>query len=212
MVAHRSGNSTAGLRAAAGLGVETIEADVHLFRGRLEVRHLKTIGPVPILWDRWRLGNPFARRFLVADLLEELPPDAGLVLDLKGRDRRLSGLVLEALRPHLGRLAVTVCARSWPLLEAFRGVQGVRPVHSVGSARQLRRLRRRAAGARLEGVALHERLVDAHSSRQLRELADVVLAWPVNSLERGRELVRHGVDGLISDRPEVVAPAAVEAR
>jgi glycerophosphoryl diester phosphodiesterase len=208
VIAHRSGNSLTGLRAAEALGLRAVEADLRLFRGRIEVRHLKTLGPIPLLWDRWELSNPFAQRLLLPELLEAVGPGTELVLDLKGRDGRLSRLVLEALRPLLGRAAVTVCARSWPLLEPFRG-EGVRLVHSVGSARQLRRLRRRAAGARLEAVAVHERLVDARSAHELRALAEIVFAWPVNTLERARELVQHGVHGLITDRPEMLRSAAL---
>jgi hypothetical protein len=39
VVAHGSGNSLAALRSARLLGVTAVEADIHLFRGRLEVRH-----------------------------------------------------------------------------------------------------------------------------------------------------------------------------
>ena len=50
-IAHRAGNSLTELRQAAALGVDAIECNVHE-RGRLEVRHLKTAGPLPFLWDR----------------------------------------------------------------------------------------------------------------------------------------------------------------
>jgi hypothetical protein len=214
VIAHRSGNSLAALRSAEARGLRVIEADVHLFRGRLEVRHLKTLGPVPILWDRWELANPFAPRLRLADLLSALGPGTELVLDLKGRARRLGDLVLGAVRPHLGTgefdsgASVTICARSWQLLEPFDGVGGVRAVHSVGSARQLRRLRRRLAGSRVEGISIHERLLDSRTVRELREFADLIMTWPVNTSERASELVACGVDGLISDRPGLVQPVA----
>ena len=69
VVAHRAGNELARLRDAEQLGVALVEADVRLWRGRLEVRHLKTVGPLPILWDTWRLANPFAPRLELRDLL-----------------------------------------------------------------------------------------------------------------------------------------------
>lgn len=207
VVAHRSGNSLNALRAAEALGVRSVEADVHRHRGRLEVRHLKTLGPVPLLWDRWKLASPWAPRLLLPELLRADDPSTELVLDLKGRDRRLAGLVLEALAPRLaeGR-GVTICARSWPLLEPFAGVEHVRVVHSVGNARQLARLRRRLDGRRIQGISIHECVLDSGRVRELRELADLILTWPVNTVERARELVAYGVDGLISDRPDVVHP------
>ena len=87
------------------------------------------------------------------------------------------------------------------------GVRGLRLVHSVGSARQLRRLLRRQRGRRIDGVAIHERLLDSRTARELHELADVILTWPVNTLERAQELIRLEVEGLISDRPSLVYSA-----
>ena len=205
VIAHRWGNSLSALHAAERLSVPAVEADIHLFRGRLEVRHFKTIGPLPILWDRWKLGNPFAPRLLVSELLAAVGPHTHLVLDLKGHNRRLSDALLRALVPYLGPTpAVTLCARSWPLLEPFRSVPGVRSVPSVGSGRDLARLRRRIAGSRLAGISVHERLLDRQTTRELRAVADMILSWPVNSTDRARELIAYGVDGLISDRPGAV--------
>lgn len=160
---------------------------------------------MPILWDRWRLANPFAARLRLDELLAAATGRSELMLDLKGRDRRLSRLVLEAIAPHAGRLPLAVCARSWPLLEPFRGLPGVRVVYSAGRGRELRRLL--ARGERVEGVSVHERLLDGAALRELRRVTDLVLTWPVNTAERARELVAAGVDGLISDRVEVVRAA-----
>jgi hypothetical protein len=61
-IAHGSGNELGLLRRAEALGLPLVEADVHLHRGRLEVRHRKTAGPLPALWDRGssRLLSPGA--------------------------------------------------------------------------------------------------------------------------------------------------------
>ena len=187
--------------------MRVIEADLHLFRGRIEVRHLKTLGPVPVLWDRWKLASPFGPRLVLAELLDAADSQTELVLDLKGRDSRLATAVLEMVRPRLDAgAAVTICARSWPLLEQFGGVEGVRRIHSVGSSRQLRRLRRQAAGSRIDGISIHERLLDSRTVRELGEFAELVMTWPVNTRERARELIACGVDGLISDRPALLLP------
>lgn len=202
VIAHRWGNSLSALHVAERLSVPAVEADIHLFRGRLEVRHLKTVGPLPVLWDRWELGNPFVPRLLVSELLAAVGPRTHLVLDLKGRNRRLSDVLLRALDPYLSPThAVTLCARSWPLLELFRSVPGVRGVHSVGSGKDLAQLRSRIAGSRSAGISIHERLLDRRTTQELRGLANMILSWPVNTTERARELIAYGVDGLISDRP-----------
>jgi glycerophosphoryl diester phosphodiesterase len=197
VVAHGAGNDLGLLRRAEALGVELVEADVRLWRGRAEVRHLKTLGPVPILWDRWRLASPFAPRLRLPELLAAAAPETHLMLDLKGRDPRLAHLVLRALPP--GR-RITVCARSRRLLEPFEGRPGVRRFRSAGSRRQLRRLLR--GRDVLDGISVHARLLDRRVVAALRGRAPTVLTWPVNSPARAAELGRLGVHGVISDEPE----------
>jgi glycerophosphoryl diester phosphodiesterase len=201
VVAHRAGNDLGVLRSAEALGVDFVEADVRLFWNRLEVRHAKTVGPLPILWDRWRLENPLAARFRLDQLLGALAPQTRLLLDLKGHDRRLPGAVLGALGRHPDVRPPTVCARSWQLLEPFRR-RGYRTVYSVGSAAQLRALGRLGAG-RVDGVSVHRRLLDADVVRELGRRAGVVLTWPVNTVDHARALLDWGVQGLITDTNDV---------
>lgn len=198
VVAHRAGNRLAALDAVQRSGTALAEADVRLFHGRLEIRHLKTVGPLPILWDRWTIAAPWRPRLLLPELLAASAEQAELVLDLKGRRLRLAELVLESLLPYLGSRRFTVCARDWRLLEPFADVP-VRLVHSVGSMRQLRRFLRQPGGRRVDGVSIHERLLDGGTVASLRAVADVIMTWPVNRPERARELLRLGVDGLITD-------------
>jgi len=201
VVAHRAGNDLARLHEAEQLGVALVEADVRLWRGRLEVRHLKTAGPLPILWDRWRLANPFAPRLALRDLLAGANPETELLLDLKGRNPRLAELVIDAL--PAGR-PVNVCARSRRLLEPFACREDVRLFQSVGSRRQLRSFLRRVDALRLDGVAVHERLLDERVSAELRRQSAVLMSWPVNTLQRAQELTALGVQGMISDHPSAL--------
>src|SRR6188508_3273249 len=85
IVAHRAGNDLARLRRAERVRPGLVEADVHLFRGRLEVRHLKTLGPLGVLWDRWYLAPPGTPRLELHELLAAT--DTALMLDLKGGGR-----------------------------------------------------------------------------------------------------------------------------
>jgi glycerophosphoryl diester phosphodiesterase len=197
VVAHRAGNDLTLLRRAHALGLELIEADVHRFRGRLEVRHLKTLGPFGVLWDRWYLAPPGTPRLELHELLAAT--DAPLMLDLKG-GRRLGERVAALTDPP-----VTVCSRRWRALEPFAGRPGVRVVHSVGSRRQLRALRRRFADRRLAGVSIHRRLLDRATVADLRRRAELIVSWPVASAEQARELWEWGVDGVITEHFEALA-------
>jgi hypothetical protein len=199
LIAHRAGNHLERLHAAE---LESpgalIEADVVFYRGRLEVRHPNRLRAP---------AAPWRARLLLSDLLAAAAPTTPLMLDLKGRHRRLAAAVIAALEPYLGKRPLTICARSWPLLERFEGLP-VRRVHSVGTARQLRALIREASRERIEGVSIHERLLDLTAVTELRRVVGVVMTWPVNDLARATELVRLGVDGLISDKPGAISGLA----
>ena len=167
------------------------------------------MGPVPLLWDRWRLAPGWTPRLQLEALLAAAAPSTELMLDLKGRDVRLARRVAEVLvRARPSR--VTVCARNWALLEPLRGVPGVRLVHSVGNRRQLRALRRRFAGRRLAGVSIHRELLDPATVADLRRRAEFVITWPVSSLDEARAVAAWGVDGIITERFDSLLPALAE--
>jgi hypothetical protein len=210
VVAHRAGNDLGILRRAEALAPRFVEADLHLRRGRVEVRHLKALGPLPVLWDRWYLAPGWRPRLELADLLAAVAPGTELMLDLKGFDVRLSRELRRALGGPARALRVTVCARHWRLLEPLRGLPGVRLVHSVGSRRQLRALRRRFAGRRLAGVSIHRDLLDAQTVADLRARTDLLITWPVSTPAEARALGGWGVDGVISERFEALVPALAE--
>jgi glycerophosphoryl diester phosphodiesterase len=94
-------------------------------------------------------------------------------------------------------------------LEPLGGRTDVRLVHSVGSRRQLRLLPREQ---RLGGVSIHRRLLDPSVARELKARADVLLSWPVETLAEARTLARWGVDGLITQSFERLAPAFTSTR
>jgi len=174
----------------------------------VEVRHLKTLGPLPVLWDRWYLADPRAPRLLLGDLLAAAAPETELMLDLKGRSRRLPEAVADALarRPE-PRARVTVCARHAPLLDPLRGMEGVRLVRSVGSARQLARLERTAFD-RSEGISIHRDLLDADVVARLRRRTDLLMTWPVATAGEAQRLGVWGVHGLITERYDELGAAA----
>jgi hypothetical protein len=184
------------------------EADVRLYRGRLEIRHLKTLGPIPLYWDRRELRARWRPRLLLGELLAATAGEE-LMLDLKGRSPRVAELAARAIGADPEPWRFTVCARSWPLLDRFAELP-VRRVHSVGTRRQLTRL---LARGRVDCVSVHERLLDPAVMPRLRGVAATVLSWPVNDARRAAELVALGVSGLITDVPDVIAPlVAAEAR
>ncbi len=130
-IAHRAGNSLAGLHAANALGVDVIECDIHHHRGRLEVRHLKTAGPLPFLWDRWELAPASAPRLGLRELLDADRHGTTFMLDLKGRRPAGARAVARLLHDSGHHRPVLVCGRYWPAVDTL-GRAALRPPGAVG--------------------------------------------------------------------------------
>jgi glycerophosphoryl diester phosphodiesterase len=203
-IAHRSGNTVAGLREALDAGVDLVEADVHAFRGVLEVRHHKHLGPTH-LWDKGEIvaRTDFLRVELV-ELLEELGEDSRLMIDLKGIRRGLAPAVAEALRTAAPGSPITVCTKHWWMLDSFD--RPVRPVLSASTRLSLSRLRQRLqAPNHVYGVSIQLGLLTPHVVDELRARTDVVMTWPVDTSAALTTARRLGVDGVISKNQDLLA-------
>lgn len=200
VIAHRAANSPEDLR-RLGAHADVVEADVHLYRGRLEVRHAKTLGPLPVLWEKWYLLPLETPRPLLADVLPLVGEDVALMLDLKGPDPRMAAAILRATREIVAARGLIVSGRVWRTIDHLRGTPGVRTLHSVGSPRGLRALLRRGDDG-FEGVSIHRRLLSPAVVARLRDRADHVWSWPVDDPRVAEELGSWGVTGFISDAPQ----------
>lgn len=205
-IAHRAGNSLSGLHEANQLGVDVIECDVHRYRGRLEVRHLKTAGPLPFLWDRWELASGFAPRLGLSEILEAAEHGTLFMLDLKGRRTAAARSVAELLHEEGHHAPVLVCGRHWPSVEVLARLPFVRPVLSARTRGELGRLLARLAqGGAAHGVSVHRRLLDRDTVERLSRHVEVVMTWPVNDAPTLDRMLELGVNGIISDEPAVLA-------
>lgn len=196
LIAHRAGNRRATLDAAAAVA-DAVELDVHRFRGRLEVRHAKVLWPTSLLWERWTFVTDVDRPTL-SEIVELLPPDVHLWLDLKGFDRRLTR---EALATTQRFDRVTISSRSWWILAPGHRRDGARVMRSIGNKAQrwlAEHTSRRTARSTTRGSVLHERLVRPGTVQRLRR-GGPVIAWGATTAERVGELERLGVDGVILD-------------
>jgi glycerophosphoryl diester phosphodiesterase len=198
-VAHRAGNTLADLRAALAAGVDLVEADVHLYRGALEVRHRKAVGP-HYYWEQWTELN--RRDSLVVphlrEVLEVAAGDPRLMLDLKGPSLAVAPRVAASLRDHAPGVRFTVCTKQWRMLDAFDDNPEVGRVLSAGDPLQLARLRARLRRERAYGVSIRLSLLTSSVVAELRRATDRVLAWPVDTEEALARARRIGVTGVIS--------------
>ena len=206
-IAHRAGNDVSLARAAHEAGADLIELDVWLCRGRLELRHAKTMPLLPLLWDRWSIAPGWRSRLLLEELLDAVPDEAGLMLDLKGGDPRLPGAVMRALnaRPRIGTIAV--CSEHWQSVDAFFGYEGVVPIHSVGKRHRVAPLLSHLAthgASEPIAVSINQRLLHDGTLAALKAARAQVLTWAINDAERAETLLASGGDGVISDDVELV--------
>jgi hypothetical protein len=177
---------------------------VRLHGGRLEVRHLKTMRWLPLLYDRhpWRIAPGWTKRLLFPELLRSLDPGIGLMIDLKGDHERLPAAVIEAIRAGASMRKVIVCGQNWPLVDPFVGEDGVQAVHSIGRATQLEAFLR--GDRRTEGISIHMRLLSPDVVASLKKRAPVVVTWPINTLAALRHVADCGVDGVTTDSMEIL--------
>jgi glycerophosphoryl diester phosphodiesterase len=198
-IAHRSGNTVEGMKAALDAGVDLVEADVHAYRGRLEVRHLRSSGGLPLLWDKDTIV-PRGRHptLVLRDLVRALGDDNRLMIDLKGVHPRLAPSVAALLREATPDRELTVCTKAWWMLDAFD--VPVRRVWSAASRRGLARLRERLRDPRrsAQGVSVRRSLLTRDIVRELHDASGLVMAWPVDTTEALAQARSLGVDAVIS--------------
>lgn len=207
-IAHRAGNNLTHARLAVDAGADVLEADIWLYRGRLELRHEKTLGPLPILWDRWSLELGHWPQLELATLLDSLDPEIELMLDLKGypgSDPAIAALIAARMDEARPQRPFLVCSQNWTLLEAFRPFPTALLVHSIGNRRQLARAWRRLERDDHDAVSIHLTLLDAETVRALKQRVATILTWPINDPSQLDQVLSWGVDGITTDQLDIVA-------
>ena len=189
--------------------MDVIECDVHEYRGRLEVRHLKTAGPLPFLWDRWELASASAPRLGLRELLEADRHGTTFMLDLKGR-RSTTAPSVARHAARRGHHQPGAGVRSLVALGGDRRASS-RSCEPVLSARNRGRAgpaapapgRRPLRGPRRLGPP--DRCSTNSVVAELHRHVEVVMTWPVNDLAALDAALGLGVTGIISDEPDVLA-------
>ena len=198
-IAHRGGNTLRRLAEAERWGVDIVELDLWLHRGRLDVRHAGAAGVLPLLREGWTLRPGRPGRLQLAEVLDAAGPRTRLMLDLKGRNPRLPGTAIEVMAQHRPGEPYIVSSRHWDLLTPFRALPHVLTVYSCGSSDTLVEALDLARGAGLPAVGAPRRNLDAQRVADLREHVPELFAWGVDSGRQARALVEWGVTGVISD-------------
>lgn len=207
-ISHRGGNSLEAAREALGHGADILEADVWPRLGKLEIRHVKSIGPLPIYWEKWYIDSIGGRHVRLAELVAALPSEARLFYDLKGWHLRLGSRVVEAVTDAAGDRPIMLCGRNWRQLEPVRHLPNVHIFYSVGEKEELARVWPMLAGQDHPAISIHYRLLTGDVIARLQDLGATIIAWTVNDPAIAHTLFDQGVDGFTSDNRQLLADIA----
>jgi glycerophosphoryl diester phosphodiesterase len=223
--AHRGGSALAPENTMAAFdnglahGADGLELDVHLSRdGGVVVHHDRTL-------DRTtRLRGPIAERTTgelraaaVPTLAEVLTRhrDVRVIVELKVNSEELARAAVDVVRQADAVDRVCFGAFGWRVL---RSVRAIEPAIATSAAREearwaLYRSRCRwpvtrvaYGGYQVPELAGRTRVVSERFVRDAHRADLAVQVWTVDTEEAARRLLAWGVDGLITDRPDVVVP------
>jgi hypothetical protein len=195
VVAHRAGNTPQTVGDALDRA-DMIEFDTHVFRGRIEVRHPKVLWPTARLWEKWYLLPADTEVASIESVLDAVPPEVPLLVDLKCFTRRAGRRIRQAI-PDDRRLIVS--CRSWWVLGAFGNRPNTLALRSCGNRLQMRVVTLVPGLGQQTGIVAHNRLLDEESIGTILARTPLLFTWAVPTLARGRELVVQGLTGLIVD-------------
>ena len=226
-IAHGYGNSRSNLALALEGPVDYIEADVWYQDGRVAVRHERKLTPLPLLFDqkhkghaghgpgpyglslvRWYIKLQF-RSLYLEEVLALARGRRRLVLDVKwnpsGRQSAFARALAQTVR--LAGMAdnVTFCGQNWSVLDRLRAIDlGLSVRYSIGVQRQLAAFGQVPQDESLRGVCLKRDLLSPERIDIFKRRGLDIWTWTVDDLEQAHELLAMGIDGIISNRLDVL--------
>ena len=204
-IAHHAGNDLAKLAKAFAAGVSYVEADVWLYRGRLEVRHAKTAGPLPILWDRWSLKPGWTKRLLLSEILA-VSGRGPLFLDLKGQAEGLAEAVATAVTRARIDDTVAFSTPVWSHLDRLSVLLPQVPrFYTIGTLAQLSERRPRLEQGEIQAVCINSRILTAEIASDLTTMGiQTIVTWGIKTEEEARRVLGWGVNGVTSSNLELL--------
>jgi glycerophosphoryl diester phosphodiesterase len=207
-ILHAAGNYRALHPLAEHPAVDAIEADVWVRSGRVVAHHERPLGAIPLMLHRRGLRPLRRNPVRLEELLEAVAGGASLVLDVRSWFGDPAPDVARELLAAPDRSHIFVTCESWGVADRLRAwLPDVHVAYSVRSERQLRTYvaGRLDGSTEVTGVAVrHTLLRSANEVESLRRLSGRVVAWTVDDVDRGLELVEWGLDGIVSNHLQVL--------
>lgn len=219
VIAHRGASSAAkentlpAFERALELGCDFVELDVQVSAdGALVVFHDAKLDRLT------QLHGPVGRRTAAELAEQEIPTLAQVVELVRGR----AGIMVELKSPHLYRrhdvvgrtlelvsddADVVLSFQRRPLVEARRLRPRLRLLQHVGYGTSIR-----VAAGYANLIGLYDERVTGRALARSRSLGLGVTVYTVNDEQRMQTLVELGIDGIFSDRPDVLRRVVSRAR
>jgi glycerophosphoryl diester phosphodiesterase len=192
VIAHNAGDAIRPATEAVAWGVDGVEIDVHSAGGELFAAH---DAPVPFLEDLVFRGPSLRAAWDVARLRDTV------LLHLKEHSPAYLRQVHAFLATHRVRHEIVQTYDPATLRYLRRADPQVTRLLLVFHASDLTDLRRNPGLVRLiDGVSVREQLLTPAALAWLKQQRLKTFAWTVNDERRMNQLVRAGVDGLITER------------
>ncbi len=189
-------------RALEAAAVDYLEADLWLERGRLKVRHPQRLWPLPVYWEERRIFLDF-RACPTLDEVAAAADGLRLYIDLKGTTLKLSDAVVDFVLARGIEDAVVFSSPEWALLDRVRERLNATCFYTLGKKDYEGKLQSILAGG-FPYLAVNHSLLHRDVVARIKHAGSRMVAWTVNSLERARELISWGVDGVVSDEIDVL--------
>lgn len=195
-IAHNAGDDLPAATRAVAYGADAIEIDVRLVEGKLYAAH---DAPVPLLEDLVFRGPSLRDVWPVARLTD------GVLLHLKQGSSRYLGDLQSFLDSRALRRTIVQTKSPSTLRELRRTMPTVQRMLLVFTAEELAALRAdEPLLATIDGVSVRESLLTASAQAWLQRRGLVTFAWVVNDEARMSQLVARGIDGIITDRLDIM--------
>lgn len=202
--AHRAGNNRTHALRAVEAGADLLETDIWLHKGQLELRHKQTLGPIPILWEKWAIAPGWTPRYTLRELLHDAPEDVLLFLDFKGSEMDLGPEVVRELQRSAPDRVVAICGRNYPQLQTIANEPNILCFYSVGDAEEWPIAQNLIAASAHPALSIKASLATPERMEWINTLGGVVVCWDVQTEEEMQQLRDLGVDGFTTDNPELL--------
>lgn len=202
--AHRAGNTRQHALAAIEAGADLLETDIWLHKGRLELRHKQTLGPIPILWEKWSIAPGWTPRYHLRELLHDVPEDILIFLDFKGEEMELGPEVLKELEQSAPNRTVAICGRNYPQLQTIADAPNILCFYSVGAEEEWPIAQNLIAANAHPALSIHANLATPERMKWINDLGGTVVCWDVQDAEHMRRLRELGVDGFTTDSSDLL--------